>query len=237
MDVLNGTDGSLLGTLPSPQITVALTPYQLTRILDIYGAVGGVGDKENIRARFDNTSTPAEPAYIAFCTQQDNLSFGADFRIAKSDDEANITKFLTRCRGTSDAACTTLTVPATFSIPNATTKHRFSFFIHHPDYLHCDIVGPRAANLEMRLLAPSPPGVAVGPVVAGGDNQSSFYYETGPRDAVVNSNGFQTFWTMEIGPREGVGAPPAFPADYGYRCFSGSGMHGGLSFTTLADDF
>jgi len=237
MDVLNGADGSLLGTLPSPQITVALTPYQLTRILDIYGAVGGVGDKENIRARFDNTSTPAEPAYIAFCTQQDNLSFGADFRIAKSDDEANITKFLPRCRGTSDAACTTLTVPATFSIPNATTKHRFSFFIHHPDYLHCDIVGPRAANLEMRLLAPSPPGVAVGPVVAGGDNQSSFYYETGPRDAVVNSNGFQTFWTMEIGPREGVGAPPAFPADYGYRCFSGSGMHGGLSFTTLADDF
>ena len=24
-----------------------------------------------------------------------------------------------------------------------------SFLIHHPDYLHCDIVGPNAANLEM----------------------------------------------------------------------------------------
>ena len=113
--------------------------------------------------KFDNTSTPAEPAYVAFCTQQDSLSFGADFRIAKSDDEANITKFLTRCRGTSDAACTTLTVPAAFSIPDATTKHRFSLFIHHPDYLHCDIVGPHAANLEMRLLAPSPPGAPSDP--------------------------------------------------------------------------
>src|SRR5689334_23160718 len=125
LDVLNGADGALLGALPSPQITVNLGPYQLTRILDVYGAVGGVGNKENIRVRFDNTSSPTEPAYVAFCTQQDNLSFGADFRIAKSDDEANITKFLTRCRGTTDVACNTLTVPATFSIPNATTKHRF----------------------------------------------------------------------------------------------------------------
>jgi len=237
IDVLNGADGSLLGALPSPQITVDLGPYQLTRILDVYGAVGGVGNKENIRVRFDNTSSPTEPAYVAFCTEQDNLSFGADFRIAKSDDEANITKLLTRCRGTSDAACATLTVPATFSIPNATTKHRFSFFLHHPDYIHCDVVGPSAANLEMRLLAPNPPGAAVGPVVAGGESQSSFYYATGPRNAVVNSNGFQTFWTMEIGPREAPFAPPAFPVDYGYRCFSGSGMHGGGSFSALTDDF
>jgi hypothetical protein len=237
IDVQNGADGTLLGTLASPQITVPLNPYQLTRILDIYGAVGGVGDKENIRVKFDNTSTPNEPAYIAFCTEQDNLSFGADFRIAKSDDEANITKLLTRCRGTSDAACATLTVPAAFSILNATTKHRFSFFIHHPDFVHCDIVGPNAAHLEMRVLAPSPPGVAVGPVVAGGDNQSSFYYATGPRAAVVNSNGFQTFWNMEIGPREGAGAPAAFPVDYGYRCFSGSGMHGSSSFSAVTDDF
>ena len=104
-------------------------------------------------------------------------------------------------------------------------------------YLHCDIVGPNAANLEMRLLAPSPPGAAVGPFVAGGDNQSSFYYATGPRQAVVNSNGFQTFWTMEIGPREGAGAPAAFPVNYGYRCFSGSGIHGSSSFSAVTDDF
>ena len=237
IDVQNGADGTSLG---SPSVSpVTLGPYQLFRILDIYGAVGGVGDKENISVRFDNTSSPGEPAYIAFCTEQDNFSSGADFRIATSDDEANITKFLTRCRGTdsSDSTCSTLTTPATFSIPNATTKHRFSFFIHHPDYVHCDIVGPNAAHLEIQLLAPAPSGQPVGPVAAGGTDQSSFYYETGPRNAVINSNGFQTFWNMEIGPREGGGAPASFPVDYGYRCFSGSGMHGSGSPSAFTDDF
>jgi hypothetical protein len=232
--VRNGADNSLIGSIPA----VSLGPYQLVRYLDILAAVGAPpGDVQNFRVSFDNTSTPQEPAYLAFCTLQDNFSFGADFRIAKSDDEANITKLLTRCRGTSDAACTTLTVPASFSIPNATTKHRFSMFLHHPDYIHCDIVGPNANNLEIQFLAPAAAGQAVGPVVAGGSEQSSFYYETGPRNAVVNSNGFQTFWSMEIGPREGANAPAAFPVDYGYRCFSGSGMHGGGSFASVTDDF
>ena len=234
--VRNGADNSLIGSVsPSP---VSLGPYQLVRYLDILAKVGApAGDVQNVRVTFDNTSSPQEPAYLAFCTLQDNFAFGADFRIAKSDDEANITKLLTRCRGTSDAACTTLTVPAAYSIPDATTKHRFSVFLHHPDYVHCDIVGPNAANLEIQLLAPSPAGQPVGPVVAGGNDQSSFYYETGPRNAVVNSNGFQTFWSMEIGPREGGGAPASFPVDYGYRCFSGSGMHGGGVATAVTDDF
>ena len=181
---------------------------------------------------FRNTAPNSGPGLVAFCTEQDNFSFGADFRIAKSDDEANITKFLTRCRGTSDAACATLTVPATYSIPNATNKHRFSFFVHHPDYVHRDIVGPNAANLEIQLLAPAPSGQPVGPVVAGGNDQSFFSYATGARNTVVNSNGFQTFWNVEIGPREG-----AFPVDYGYRCFSGSGIFGGTATTALTDDF
>ena len=235
IDVQNGADGTSLGSPPVSPVTLA--PYQLVRILDIYGAVGGVGDKENISVKFDNTSSPAEPSYIAFCTEQDNLSFGADFRIATSDDEANITKLLTRCRGTSDAACTTLTVPAAYSIPDATTKHRFSVFLHHPDYVHCDIVGPNAANLEIQLLAPAPAGQPVGPVVAGGSDQSSFYYATGARNAVVNTNGFQTFWNLEVGPREGGGAPAAFPVDYGVRCFSGSGMHLSGGTTPVTDDF
>lgn len=233
IEVRDGANDAQIGST----LTGSLGPYQLFRYLDILGAAGGPpGDKQNIRVRFDNTTSPAEPAYIAFCTEQDNLSFGADFRIAKSGDSANITKLLTRCRGTTDAACTLLTAPATFAILNATTKHRFSFFLNHPDYIRCDILGPNAANLEMRLLAPSPPGSAVGPVVAGGNDVSFFYYETGARNAVVNSNGFQTFWTMEIGPREGGGAP-TFPADYGYKCVSGSGMHGSSTFTPLTDDF
>ena len=232
IEVHDGADDAQIGTT----LTGSLGPYQLVRYTDILAAVGvPTGDKQNMRVRFDNTTTPAEPAYVAFCTQQDNLSFGADFRIAKSTDSANITKLTTRCRGTSDAQCTTLTAPATFSIPDATTKHRYSLFLHHPDYVRCDIVGPGAANLELRLLAPAASGQAVGPVIAGGNDVSTFYYETGPRNAVVNSNGFQTFWTMEIGPREG--APPAFPAGYGFKCLSGSGMHGSGSPSAHADDF
>lgn len=237
INVFKGADGSLLGILPSPQLTFALAPYQLERILDIYGSVGGVGDQSNISVRFNSTvSDGAGPAYVAFCTEQDNLSFGADFRIATSDDEANLTKLLTRCRGTNNAACTTLPTPATLSIQNGTTKHRFSMFIHHPDYLRCDIVGPNAAKLDIQLVAPGATVGTVGPVVAGGTNQGFLYYETGPRDAVVNASGFQTFWSLDVGPREG-GAAPAFPADYGIACHSGSGIHLGGSFASLADDF
>src|SRR5690349_2189490 len=53
IDVQNGADDTSLG---SPSVSpVTLAPYQLVRILDIYGAVGGVGDKENISVKFDNT--------------------------------------------------------------------------------------------------------------------------------------------------------------------------------------
>jgi hypothetical protein len=168
---------------------------------------------------------------VAFCTQQDNLSFGADFRIAKSDDEANITKLLLRCRGTSDPTCTTLASPATLSIPDTGTKQqRFSMFIHHPDYVRCDIVGPKAANLEIRLQAPD------GSAVAGGNDQSFFYYETGSRNAVPGSGGFQTFWTLEVGPRES--ALPSYPADYGLKCASGSGIHlSSTPFSSVVDNF
>lgn len=237
--VVEGFDGSLqIGG----NITGTLGPYELVRYLDILKAatedlgLPAVGDKVNFRVRFNNTDPVGEPAFIAFCTQQENFALGADFRIAKSDDEANITKLLLRCRGTSDAACATLNVPASYSFAAAGTKHRFSMFIHHPDYVRCDIVGPQAANLEIRLTAPAPAGQAIGPVVAGGDDQSTFYYETGSRNAVVNSGGFQTFWNLEVGPREGGGAP-AFPADYGLKCRSGSGIHLGSGFSSVADDF
>lgn len=237
IQVREGSDSSIqVGNT----LTGTLGPYQLFRWLDILTAVGfdtTQGDKQNFRVVFDNTDPVGEPAYIGFCTEQDNYFFGADFRIAKSDDEANITKLLTRCRGTSDAACTTLTSPASYAIPNASTKHRFSMFIHHPDYLRCDVVGPNAANLEIQLMAPATAGQPTGPSVAGGNDASGFYYASGPRNAPVNSGGFQLFWTLEVGPREGPGAPGAFPVDYGIKCVSGSGIHiaGGTSNAT--DDF
>jgi hypothetical protein len=231
MTVRDGSDGTQIGNV----VTGSLGPYQLVRYLDILGVAdpGFVGDKDNIRVSFASTNNPAT-AFVAFCTQQDNLSFGADFRIAKTDDEGNITKFQTRCRGTSDPACTVLNSPAAYSLSSG-QQHRFSMFIHHPDYLRCDIVGPNAGNLEIRLLSPAPAGQAVGPAVAGGNDAQFLYYESGPRNTPPNSNGFQTFWTLEVGSRES--SPPVGSAGYGLKCTSGSGIHLSSGFALIPDDF
>jgi hypothetical protein len=247
--IFEGSDGDMqIGG----DITGTLGPYELVRYLDILKAatedlgLPAVGDKVNFRVSFTQTGTqaakssdPGQPAFMGFCTQQENFALGADFRMAKSDDEANITKLLLGCRGTSDASCTTLTAPATYTITNKNTKHRFSTFIHHPDFIRCDIVGPRAALMEIQLLAPAPAGQAAGPVVAGGNNASTFYYETGPRNAVVNSGGYQVFWNIDVSVREGLSPPvtPANPFDYGLKCVSGSGIHVSDSKTDLNDDF
>jgi hypothetical protein len=228
--VHRGLDGAQIGST----ITGALGPNQLVRYLDIFAAAGlPPGDLSSAVVSFNNTDpTGTEPAVIGFCTLQDNFSFGADFRIAKSIDAFNITKRKLRCRGVSDTACTVVSVPATLTIPNAGTKLRFSAFIASPDYVRCDIVGPKAAQLEIQLLAPNP-----SPVVAGGNDTSTFYYETGPRNAVTDggTGGLQTFWSIEVGPREST--PPVFPADFGFKCQSGSGIHVSGTGTPLADDF
>jgi len=225
-----GLDGAQVGST----ITGVLGPNELVRYLDIFAAAGlPEGDLSNLVVSFNNTDPAGtEPAVIGFCTLQDNFSLGADFRVAKSIDAFNLTRRKLRCRGVSDAACTVLSVPATLTIPNAGTKLRFSMFVSSPDYLRCDIVGPKAAQLEIRLLTPPPLTV-----VAGGNDLSTLYYATGPRNAVTDggTGGLQTFWNLEVGAREGT--PPAFPADFGLKCQSGSGIHLSGTGTSLADDF
>ena len=208
-------------------VTGSLGPYQLVRQFDIFKQAGIPDGQqlENVRATFDetnNASSADEPAFIGFCTVQDNIRLGADFRVAKSIDAANLTQRKFRCRGTSDAACTVLTSPATYSIPNAATMQRWSMFIHHPDRLKCTIVGPDSSKLEMRLLAPAAPGVP-GVLKAGGNNVSEFYYETGGRQAAFG-DGTQQFWTLDVSAREGIPFL-TFPIAYGLRCYSGSGIH------------
>lgn len=66
----------------------SLGAYQQLRILDVFGNQEGVnapaGDYSNVLAEFTETSG-GTAALIGFCTVQDNVSFGADFRIAKRD--------------------------------------------------------------------------------------------------------------------------------------------------------
>lgn len=74
------------GTQIGGTLSGSLGAFQQYRYLDVFGANGvnaPAGDRLNIRAQFTQTSGGAANL-IGFCTVQDNTSFGADFRIAKS---------------------------------------------------------------------------------------------------------------------------------------------------------
>jgi hypothetical protein len=62
----------------------SLAAFQQYRYLDVFALAGvAAGDKTNVRAQFTNL-TGSKKKLIGFCTVQENTSFSADFRIAKS---------------------------------------------------------------------------------------------------------------------------------------------------------
>ena len=80
--LFDDTSGAQIGST----LTGALAPFQQIRFLDIFGPSGvnaPAGDQFNVRAQFKQTSG-GSATLIGFCTVQDNTSFGADFRIAKT---------------------------------------------------------------------------------------------------------------------------------------------------------
>jgi len=79
--LFDGSTGAQIGST----LTGSLGSYQQFRYLDVFTAAGAApGDYANVRAEFTETSGTSS-ALIGFCTVQDNVSFGADFRIAKRD--------------------------------------------------------------------------------------------------------------------------------------------------------
>jgi hypothetical protein len=67
-------------------VSGSLAAFQQHRYLDVFGSSGvnaSPGDHVNVRAQFTQTSG-GTANLVGFCTVQDNTSFGADFRIAKS---------------------------------------------------------------------------------------------------------------------------------------------------------
>jgi len=74
-----GTNVQLGSTLSG-----ALAAFQQFRYLDVFAAAGvAAGTKTNVRAQFTNL-TGNQKKLIGFCTVQENTTFSADFRIAKS---------------------------------------------------------------------------------------------------------------------------------------------------------
>jgi hypothetical protein len=78
--LFNGTSGAQIGGT----LSGSLTAYQQYRYLDVFAQAGAAaGDYTNVRAQFTNL-TGAEKKLIGICTVQENTSFSADFRVAKS---------------------------------------------------------------------------------------------------------------------------------------------------------
>jgi len=80
MRLFDGATGAQLGGT----LSGSLQPYQSYRYLDVFAEAGvAPGNRSNVRAQFANL-TASQKKLIGFCTVQENTTFSADFRIAKS---------------------------------------------------------------------------------------------------------------------------------------------------------
>ena len=208
-DAQTPSGATLIGTLQ---------PFQIQRYLDIYAATGApAGDHDNTTITFEKTDVNQFPnTLIGFCTVQDNTSFGADFRIAKTLNEADPGQFRLNCFAASFGAgtgtCTNSLLPSAPEVPNSTTKIRMITRIHAPDTINCSVISA-SSNLKMRLVRDSD-----GAVVAGGSGPS-LSYPTGKRSAI--GGGFHQYYWLEVGAIANTGT---FPIPFGIQCTSGNGM-------------
>jgi hypothetical protein len=237
-------DGTTNGQLGGDVIGT-LQPYEMDRHLDIFNVAGLTsGDYTNVTARIEATNpfSPGDyerPVFIGFCTVQDNASFGADFRIGKALDAFDYSQNRGGSGCTPGAGCPT---PYDWGISDAAKKDVFWLFVRPPDNIKCQLLSDRLSDLELRLREPGTYplpltfSLTAGGAVAGGDNQTSFYYSTGP--VVVRAsdgNGLRTFWALEVSARETVPAPTV-PIPYSLDCRSGNGVFYTAPYSA-ADDF
>lgn len=211
----DGTTGALLGA----PITGSLGAFEMTRFLDVFLVAGASpGDHSNVRATFSVTS--GAPALVGFCTMQESTFFGADFRIAKSQDALNDGQRRIACIGQDVCGVgnpVSSVQPETIS--NASQRNVYSAIIEQPDYIQCSLVAAAAdlSSLQMRLREPGDPFSSA--VFAGGANQTSFSIFTGGRDAIAS--GVASRWFIDV---ETVSAATTTPINFGITCTSGNGM-------------
>jgi hypothetical protein len=150
MILRDGTTNAIIG---SP-VADSLAPFQMRRYLDVFSAIpNGVGapagDYSNVRANFSLTS--GNGALVTLCTVQESTFFGADFRIGKSTDARNDSQKRVACIGLDNCADTTPSVSGPEQLTDVTKKNIYSTILTPPDFVRCDLVGPRAVDLQMRL--------------------------------------------------------------------------------------
>ena len=241
---------SSTGTNLGSGISGHLDPHQMVRVLDIFAAAGLAGDFSNVSATISSVNASSvgnrdHPLYMGFCTVQDNASFGADFRVGKSFSgwDAAHAQLIGGC---TPADCGAYD----YAITDTAKKQVFQTLVRPPDNVKCELLSDRLSELGLRLREPRsigdcdlcglPPGstaipVTPGAVVAGGFDQTSFYYDTG-LDVIRPSDGAATrdIWTIEVSARNGL--TPVVPIPYSLKCQSGNGITYVAPFDTT-DDF
>jgi hypothetical protein len=198
-----------------------LQPYENIRHLDVFTvAAAPAGDYTNVRARFSNTAGDGR-AFVGFCTVEEHATLAADFRIARSFEANDNAQRRLICYAQSPCG----TVDSSTNITDVTKKQIHWLILHQPDYVKCELVSPRLADLEIQLRGPGDPFLAPvfatsPPYSSGGNGATSFYIFTGHRGQV--NAGFTTRWYIDVSFREGGNA--TVPIPYGITCNSGNGV-------------
>jgi hypothetical protein len=206
-------------------ISGSLAAWKMIRYLDIFAAASAPpGDYVNVRAEFKNDEAPPGPgqAIVAFCTVQDNVSFGADFRIAKVLNPRDMSR-------------QRFSTSASFTV-DAGSQNFHSVFFRHPDIVSCFLLagntGDFTAQLEMRM------GLLGVGVFEGGNNVNAIVGALlGDKGSYGNNYLYGTSgqWFIAVGPREG--AVPAPPYTYKIQCNAGNGVSLPLQYSEGADNF
>jgi hypothetical protein len=200
---------------------------QFVRLLDVFAAAPA-GDYDDASIRFEELG-PKEPGVLAFCTVQDNTSFGADFRIAKQELADGGLTGLATVTGPQDTLASRETrlkqdpLQRPYALPaGRASTNEHSFYFRHPDYVACGLEDAQtgapltaAAKLELQLVDWSGSNA-----VAGGAGITSF----GPvylGDKTDRSGGSNTRYRVIV--RDSAGADTTAVRNYQLHCRSGSG--------------
>ena len=208
-----------------------MVPGQMNRLSDVFSVVGApAGDYLDARARFEESGI-GEPGLFAFCTVQDNTSFGADFRIAKQEfsgggsnigvgpqDDYNV-------RNARPAYDMNMSggVTRPFEIGSGDVNHANTHvvYFHHPDFVQCEVIDPTtgvralaAYGLEMRMIGQD------GSTVIAGGNESYGFGQVYLGDKADRNEGANTRYTIEV---ESTAVNHTSTRPYYLHCQSGSG--------------